>query len=181
MNYSSLKLKWLWTKCSLSNHPVGNGGLKVWSKETALSAVPWKQKMTYALAGPSIPGCNCLIKVWSNKKMFVTHWQIYHIDQHISHTICKHERDNVKCHYTTDREADMKHHVCNVHTERLCHSSTQNFTLRKMLGLICLLLGPSRTLRGSTRRTLKQAPSLWFGLSWTCKQKIQEVKTMSLE
>ncbi len=45
------------------------------------------------------------------------HWQIYHVDQHISRIVCEYERDNVKCHYMTDREADMKHHVCNIHTE----------------------------------------------------------------
>ncbi len=110
----------MFTVLSLSrlNHLVGNGGSKVCH-----------------LAGPLMPGCNYPIKVWFNKKTFMTHWQIYHIDQHISRIVCKHERYNMKCHYMTDREADMKHHVCNVHTDRLCHLSTQNFTLRKMLGL----------------------------------------------
>ncbi len=51
--------------------------------------------------------------------MFMTHWQIYHLDQHIRSIVCEHVRDNLKCHNMTDREADMKHHVCNIHYENI--------------------------------------------------------------
>ncbi len=45
----------------------------------------------------------------------MAHRQIYHIDQHISHIVCEQKKEGVKCHYMTDREADMKHHVTKVH------------------------------------------------------------------
>ncbi len=64
-------------------------------------------------------GYYCSIKVWSNKKMFVVHWQIYHIDQHISHIVCEHEQNGVLCHYMTDCEADVKQHVSKVHENKV--------------------------------------------------------------
>ncbi len=66
-----------------------------------------------------MPGCYLPIKVRSTKMMFVVHWQIYHIDQHISRIVCEHVQDNVLCHYVTDREADMKQHISKVHAEKL--------------------------------------------------------------
>ncbi len=101
------------------NHLLENSGSKVWSKRTAQSVVLWKQKMTCPMDGPSMPGGNCPIKVWSNKKMLVAQWQIYHIDQYISRIVYKHIRNNVLCHYMTDRETDMKQHISKVHAEKL--------------------------------------------------------------
>ncbi len=84
-----------------------------------LSAVLWKQKMTCPMDGLSMSGCNCSIKVWSNKKMFVVQRQIYHIDQHINRIVCEYVWDCVLCHYMTDREADLKLHISKVHAEKL--------------------------------------------------------------
>ncbi len=50
--------------------------------------------------------------------MFVAHWLIYHIDQHISHLVCDFEKDDVRCQYLTDLEADMKQHVSKVHNAK---------------------------------------------------------------
>ncbi len=41
----------------------------------------------------------------------MAHWQIYHIDQHTSRIVCEHRKDGNRCHYMTDRKADMKTHV----------------------------------------------------------------------
>ncbi len=74
--------------------------------------------MPCLLAGPDMLRCNCPIKEWSNK-MFVVHWQIYHIYQHVSRIVCKQQKDGVKCHYMTGREADIKQHVNKVHGDVL--------------------------------------------------------------
>ncbi len=99
------------------DHLVGDSGLKVCSKQTAKIAHPRKANMTCPLARPDMPGCNCLIKHWTNK--FIAHWQIYHIDQHVSRIVCEQFKDKVKCHYMTDREGDMKLHVSKVHSDKL--------------------------------------------------------------
>ncbi len=65
-------------------HLVSNGGSKVWSKQTAQTAVPYRQKMLCPISGPFMSGSNCPIKEWSNKKMFMAHWQIYHIDMSVA-------------------------------------------------------------------------------------------------
>ncbi len=70
--------------------------------------VLWRQKRPCPLAGPDMLICNCPIKEWSNKKMFVAHWQIYYIDQHLSRIVCEQHKYRVKCHYMTDQEGDMK-------------------------------------------------------------------------
>ncbi len=100
-------------------HLVGNSGSKVWSKWTAKTAYQWKVNMICPLAGPDMPGCNCPVKHWTSKKMFVAHWPIYHVGQHVSRIVCKQFKDNVKCHYMTDHEADMKQHVTKVHADKL--------------------------------------------------------------
>ncbi len=51
--------------------------------------------------------------------MLVAHWQLYHIDQHTSCIVCEQYKDRVKCHYVTNREANMALHVTKVHTEKL--------------------------------------------------------------
>lgn len=78
------------------SHLIGNDGSKVWSKWTALLAVPWKANMPCPMTGNQMPGCNCPIKAWSNKKMFVAHWLIYNIDQHMSRLICNFNKDGVR-------------------------------------------------------------------------------------
>ncbi len=77
------------------NHLVGNGGLKVCTKRTALTSVPWKSKMACTMTLPGKLGCYCLIKIWSSKEMFIEHWQIYHIDQHNSCILCEHRKDGI--------------------------------------------------------------------------------------
>ncbi len=108
------------------NHLVGNGGSKVWSKRTATTAVPWKNKMACPMTLPGNPGCYCPIKNWTSKVMFIAHWQIYHIDQHTSCIICEHSKDGISCHYMTDREADMKSHINKLHESSLKEKLASN-------------------------------------------------------
>ncbi len=93
------------------NHLIGNGGSKVLSKRTASTTVPWKKNMECPMSQSGYPGCYCPITTWSDKKMFITHWQSYHIDQHTSLI------NGVSCHYMTDREGYMKTHIHNLHKE----------------------------------------------------------------
>ncbi len=81
------------------DHLVRNGGSKVWSKRTAQTAVPWKKQMECPM---SRPGYHCPITSWTVKKMFIAHWQAYHIDQHTSRIVWEHEKDSNLCHYMTD-------------------------------------------------------------------------------
>ncbi len=66
------------------DHLVGNDGSKVWSKCTAKTAHPLKVNVICPLAVPDMQRCNCPIKHCTWKKMFMAHWQIYNVDQHIS-------------------------------------------------------------------------------------------------
>ncbi len=136
--YTQVKLqaKIMFTNILMSRfcHLIGNGGLNVWSKQTALTAMPWKANMHCLMAGKHMPGCNCPIKAWFNKKMFVAHWLIYYIDQHISRLICDFKKDDVRCQYTTDCEVDMKHHVLNVHEARHKELIASMCTFKRMLG-----------------------------------------------
>ncbi len=116
------------------NHLVGNGGLKVLFKWTTQSIVLWKQKMPCTMDGPSMPGYDCPIKVWSNKKMFMAHWQIYHIDQHISCIVCEQMQDNVLCHYMTGHGPISNNSFLRSTQKSLSRWSTQIFTLMIMLG-----------------------------------------------
>ncbi len=75
--------------------------------------------MECPLEGPNMPVCHFPIKTWTNKKMFSTHWHIYHEDQHVSQIVCEQFKDNMTCHYMTDHEADMKQHVTKVHADKL--------------------------------------------------------------
>ncbi len=84
---------------SRNNHLVGNGGSKVWTKRTTQTAVPWIEKMAFPISSPGVPGCWCPIKVWTTKDMFITHWQVYHIDQNTSLILCEHRKDDISCHY----------------------------------------------------------------------------------
>ncbi len=75
-------------------HLIGNSGSKMWSKRTAVSAIQWKANMPCPMAGNHILGCDCPIKAWTNKKMFVAHWLIYHIDQHICNKAVRQGKDD---------------------------------------------------------------------------------------
>ncbi len=108
------------------NHLVGNCGSKVWSKRIAQTLFLWKQKMTCPMDGPLVPAFYCPIKIWSNKKMFVAHWLIYH-----SRIVGEHEKDGVPCHYMTDHEADMKQHVSKVHEPKLKSMVTFNLYVKE--------------------------------------------------
>ncbi len=99
------------------DHLVGNGGSKVWSKRTAQTAVPWKKQMECTMSRPGYPGCHCPITNWTDKKMFIEHWQAYQIDEHTSRIVCEHEKDGILCHYMTNRESDMKSHIHNLHRD----------------------------------------------------------------
>ncbi len=106
---------------------VRNGGLKAWAKRTALTAVQWKVKMMCPLTNFGIQGCRYHITVWNRKEMFIAHWQIYHIDQHAGHILCEHRnKDDVPCHYMTDREADMKNHMYKLHEATLQEKIASN-------------------------------------------------------
>ncbi len=113
------------------NHLVGNGGSKVWSKQTAQTAVPWRAGMPCSMDGLQMPGCYCPIVVWSNKDMFVAHWLIYHVVQHVSRIVCDHEKVGVPCQYMTDREADMRQHVSKVHESTLKAMVTSNLYVKE--------------------------------------------------
>ncbi len=91
----------------------------MWSNQTAKVAHPWKVNMTCSLAGLDMPVCNCLIKHRANKKMFVAHWQIYHIDQHVCCIVCEQYKDRDKCPHMTNHEAEMKLHVTKIHADKL--------------------------------------------------------------
>ncbi len=108
------------------NHLVGNGGSKVWSRWTARTAVPWKKQMECPMSRPGFPGCYCPITNWTDKKMFIAHWQAYHIDQHTSRIVCEHEKDGNLCHNMTDRESDMKSHTHNLHKDAFVKKQASN-------------------------------------------------------
>ncbi len=76
---------------------VGNGVSKVWYKRRAWTAVPWKKHMECPMSRPGYPGCYCPITSWTDKKMFIAHWQSYHINQHTSRILCEHEKDGIIC------------------------------------------------------------------------------------
>ncbi len=76
---------------SRNNHQIGNGGSKVWAKQTAQMAVPWKPKMACSMSLAGMLDCWCPITVWNRKEMFIAHWQIYRIDQHTSLIMCEHK------------------------------------------------------------------------------------------
>ncbi len=124
--------------------------------------------MACPMAGDHMPGCNCPIKVWCNKKMFMAHWLIYHIDQHISHLSCDVKNDDVRRQYMTDREADMKHHVMTVHEAKYEELIMSNAYVKENAWLDLTSSGPSRTYTRTTRPSLKwhkwgQHPFLLFG------------------
>ncbi len=52
-------------------------------------------------------GCYCTITTWTDKKMFIAHWQAYHIDQHTIGILCEQEKDGIPCHYMTDSECEI--------------------------------------------------------------------------
>ncbi len=80
------------------------------------TAVPWKKQMTFPMSNTGMPDCYCPITVWKKREMFIAHWQIYHIDQQVSHILCEHlNKDGVPYHYMTDLEADMKNHMHKLH------------------------------------------------------------------
>ncbi len=75
--------------------------------------------MECPMNGPGMPGCYCPVTTCSNKKMFIVHWQIYHIEQHRSRIVCEHKKQGVFCQYMTDREAAMKQRIHKVHEPAL--------------------------------------------------------------
>ncbi len=105
------------------DHLVGNVGLKVWSKWTARTAVLWKKHMECLMSRPGYPGCYCPITNWTDKKMFIAHWQAYHIDQHTSRIIYEHEKDGNIYHYMTD---DIKSHIHNLHRDAVTKKQASN-------------------------------------------------------
>ncbi len=108
------------------DHLVGNRGSKVWSKWTVRTAVLWKKQMECSMSRPGFPGCYCPITNWTDRKMFIAHWQAYHIDQHTSHILCEHEKDGNLCHYMTDRESDMKSHIHNLYKDAVVKKQASN-------------------------------------------------------
>ncbi len=62
----------------------------------------------------------------TDKKMFIAHWQAYHIDQHISQIVCEYEKDGNLCQYVTDRESDMKSHIHNLHRDAVARKQASN-------------------------------------------------------
>ncbi len=56
------------------------------------------------MSRPRYPGCYCPITNWTDLKMFIAHWQAYHIDQLPSRIVCEHEKDGNLCQYMTDPE-----------------------------------------------------------------------------
>ncbi len=108
------------------NHLVGNRGSKVWAKSTALTVVPWKNKMACPMTLPGKPGCYCPIISLTGKEMFIVHWQIYHIDQHTSLILCEHSKEGIWCHYMIDCVADMKDHINKLHESFLKEKLASN-------------------------------------------------------
>ncbi len=108
------------------DHLVRKGGSKVWSRRTARTAVLWKKQMECPMSRHRFPGCYCQITNWTDKKMFIAHWQAYHIDQHTSRILCEHEKDDILCHYMTDRESDMKSHIHNLHKDAVAKKQASN-------------------------------------------------------
>ncbi len=137
------------------NHLVGNGGSKVWAKQTAQMAVPWKLKMACPMSLPGMSGCWCPILVWTSKEMFIAHWQIYHIDQHTSRILCEHKKEGVCCHYMTDREADIKAHMHKLHELAISEKLASNSYINENAWLDLTSSGPSRTWRGIIRPSLR--------------------------
>ncbi len=118
------------------NHLVRNSGSKVWAKRIALTAVPSKTKMECPMSLNGKPGCFCPITSWKSKKMFIAHWQIYHIDQHTSCIVCEHSKDGISSHYMTDHEADMKAHMHRLHEPAIKENKLAIAMLKKMPGWI---------------------------------------------
>ncbi len=112
------------------DHLVGNRGLKVWSKWTAWTAVQWKKHMECLMSRPAYPECYCPITSSTDKKIFIAHWQAYHIDQHTSRIICEHEKDGILCHYMTDRESDMKSHIHNLHQDAVMKKQASSWSMK---------------------------------------------------
>ncbi len=82
--------------------------------------------MECPMSRPGYPGCYCPITGWTDKKMFIAHWQAYHIDQHTSRILCEHEKDGILCHYMTDLESDMKSHIHNFHRDAVMKKQASN-------------------------------------------------------
>ncbi len=78
------------------------------------------------MSRPGYPGCYYPIKSWTDNKIFIAHWQAYHIDQHISCILCEHEKDSIICHYMTDRESDMKSHIHNHYRDAVTKKQASN-------------------------------------------------------
>ncbi len=95
------------------NHMVGNGDLKVWSKLTAQTVVPWKVRMSCPMNGRQMPVCYCPIEVCSERE------DVCGTLDDLSCIVCNHKKDRVPCQYMTDREADMKQHISKVHEPML--------------------------------------------------------------
>ncbi len=72
------------------------------------------------------PGCYCPITSLTDKKMFIAHWQAYHIDQHTSPIICEYEKDGNLYHYMIDRESDMKSYIHNLHQNAVMKKQASN-------------------------------------------------------
>ncbi len=83
------------------------------------------------MSGPDMPGYYCPITSWSNKKMFIAHWMIHHIDQHTSRIVCEHQQDGVACHYLTDSEADMKEHIHKLHDPSIKEKLATNWYMKE--------------------------------------------------
>ncbi len=82
--------------------------------------------MECPMSRPGYPGCYCPMTSWTDKKIFIAHWQTYHIDQHTSRIFCEHEKDGNLCHYMNDRESDMKSHIHNLHQNAITKKQASN-------------------------------------------------------
>ncbi len=78
------------------------------------------------MSRPGFPGCYCPLTNWTDKKMFIAHWQAYHNDQHTSRIVCEHEKDCNLCHYMADRESNMKSHTHNLHKDAVANKQASN-------------------------------------------------------
>ena len=113
MIFSSLNL-------DVFDHLIGNHGMKVWANRTAETVTVWEDGMACPLTNTGLAGCNCPISSWHDKKLFIAHWQLYHID-HVASRICCSVRTSVgdRCSYWTDRRKDMFDHVSKTHSKEL--------------------------------------------------------------
>ncbi len=106
-----------------------------------------------------MPGCHCPIKVWKR----IAHWQIYHIDQYASGILCEHKnKDDLPCHYMTDREADMYNHMYKLHDAAVNEKIANNNYVKENA---CLDLTSSWSIK-DLERSYKTFPEVLRGTTY---------------